>query len=268
MAEVKPAEKLPLFGVGISPTTYAEATAVIIESARSHTSFGLSALATHGLMYAVLDSEFAEVLAHLDLVTPDGQPVRWAMNILLGTGLTDRVYGPTLTALVCAEAERAQLSVYLFGSTEATCTRLTAALGEKFPKLRIAGVQPDRFREATTKEDEGDVARIIESGANIILVGRGCPRQERWVDAHLGVIPAAMLAVGAAFDYLAGTLKPPPHWMQDAGLEWMFRLYQEPQRLWRRYLWTNTYFVVRFVGAWSRKRYGELRSQLGRFQTR
>lgn len=265
MAELKLQEKLPLFGVGINPTTYDEATAAVIDAARTRTSFGVSALATHGLMYAVFDAEFAKVLARLDLVTPDGQPVRWAMNILLGAGLADRVYGPTLTAQVCAEAEREELSVYLFGSTEETCTRLAAALGAKFPRLRIAGVQPDRFREATPNEDKDDVARIVQSGANVILVGRGCPRQERWVESHLGLIPGAMLAVGAAFDYLAGTLKPPPAWMQNAGLEWIYRLYQEPRRLWRRYLWANTYFLIRFVGAWGRKRCSDLRAKFGRF---
>ncbi len=264
MTEAKLADKVPLFGIGINPTSYDEATAAVIEAAVARRSFAVSALATHGLMYGVLYPEFAEVLDRIDLVTPDGQPVRWAMNILLETRLQDRVYGPQLTEHVCAAAEREQLSVYLFGSTEETCRQLVEALGRRFPKLSVAGIQPDRFREASPEEDGGDVERIIRSGAHIVLVGRGCPRQERWVAAHRALIPAAMLAVGAAFDYLAGTLRPPPVWMQQVGLEWLYRLYQEPRRLWRRYLVTNTYFTVHFLRAWGRKGWHELRARLER----
>ena len=242
--------KVSLFGIGINATTYDEATEAIIEAAKQRRSFGVSALATHGLMHGVANPEFARLLNRLDLVTPDGQPVRWAMNALLGTKLTERVYGPTLTDRVCAAAAEEGLPLYLFGSTPETSALLVDALSRRYPPLMVAGAQPDRFREATPEEDREDVERIRSSGAQVVLVGRGCPRQERWVDAHKGEIAAPMLAVGAAFDYLAGTLRSPPAWMQGHGLEWLYRLWLEPRRLWRRYLYSNTMFLVYFAREW------------------
>jgi len=239
--------KADLFGVGISVTDYATATAAILEAAKARRSFGVTALATHGLMESVRDPELARRVNSLDLVTPDGQPVRWALNALHATGLAERVYGPDLTVEVCRAAADAGVGVYLFGSTPQTCDAMAAELRRRFPAIRIAGIQPDRFRDATPEEDAADVERMNASGAGVILVGRGCPRQERWVADHLGAVNAAMLAVGAAFDYLAGTLRCPPAWMQRHGLEWLFRLGLEPRRLARRYLVYNTRFVLRFA---------------------
>jgi N-acetylglucosaminyldiphosphoundecaprenol N-acetyl-beta-D-mannosaminyltransferase len=237
--------KADLFGVGVSVTTYEEASAVIIDAAKRKASLGVTALATHGLMMAVDDPELRGRVNQLDIVTPDGQPVRWALNSLHRAGLRDRVYGPDLARAVCAAAEREGLSVYLFGSTEQTCQAMVAELGRRYPRLQVADVQPDRFREATPEEDAGDVNRMNDSGAGVVLVGRGCPRQERWVADHLGRVHAPMLGVGAAFDYFAGNLKRPPAWMQRAGLEWLYRLAQEPRRLFRRYVVYNTKFLLR-----------------------
>ncbi len=243
-----------VFGVPVTPCTYESAVAAVIDAAKAHESFGVAALATHGLMTAVENEDFRHAIERLDLVTPDGQPVRWALNLLIDPPLAERVYGPELTEHVCDAAAREGVSVYLFGSTERTCRALERALVARYPGIDIVGVQPDRFREATREEDKADVARIVESGAGIVLVGRGCPRQERWVADHLSRVPAAMLAVGAAFDYLAGTLAAPPVWMQRAGLEWLHRLAQEPRRLWRRYLVTNSQFLVHFVPLYVRRR--------------
>jgi len=247
MSAVRP--KLPIFGVGVNPTTYDESVDAIITAAREQRSYAVTALATHGLMEAVRDHDFAGVLRQLDIVTPDGQPVRWALNRLHGASLVDRVYGPFLMLRLCAAASDQGVSVYLYGSTPHTCELLVAALKKRFPTLEIAGVFPDRFRDATASEDAEDVERIRSSGAGLVFVGRGCPRQERWVAAHRGRVPAAMIAVGAAFDYIAGTLAAPPAWMQNAGLEWLYRLRREPRRLWRRYLSTNSAFLWHFGGA-------------------
>ena len=236
--------KVPIFGIGISVTDYTEACASIIDAARARRSYAVSALATHGLTEAARDGDFGELVNSIELVTPDGQPVRWAMNILHGTALSERVYGPDLVAAVCATAALEGMSVYLFGSTADTCRAVAEELPRRYPGLRIAGVQPDRFREATAGEDAEDVERIRASGADIILVGRGCPRQERWVALHRGLVPVPMLAVGAAFDYIAGNITRPPRWMQRAGLEWLFRLVQEPRRLFRRYVVHNSLFVL------------------------
>lgn len=247
------APKVDIFGVGLSVTDYESATDEIIAAATERRSFGMTALATHGLMEAAGDPSLRRKLNELDMVAPDGQPVRWAMNALHGTGLDERVYGPDLVGHVCARAEREQVSVYLYGSTPATCDAFAAALGRHYPELVVADVQPDRFRDATPAERRADIERINSSGAGVVLVGRGCPRQERWVHDHLGEVKAAMLAVGAAFDYHAGTLRRPPRWMQRHGLEWLFRLLQEPRRLWRRYLIYNARFTLAFAGAYARR---------------
>ncbi len=251
------ANKLPVFGVGVTPTTYAEATLTIVEAASKHHSISVTALATHGLMMAVREPEFRRVVEDLDIVAPDGQPVRWALNRFHGVGLPDRVYGPQLTLELCAEAEQRGLSVFLFGSTETTVRLLERELSRRYPTLMVAGVQPDRFREATPEEDDADVARIV-------LVGRGCPRQERWVSAHRHRIPAALVAVGAAFDYIAGTLPAPPPWMQARGLEWLYRVSKEPRRLWRRYLRYNLLFTAYYLRELARRHPADGRAGVSR----
>jgi exopolysaccharide biosynthesis WecB/TagA/CpsF family protein len=138
------------------------------------------------------------------------------------------------------------LSIFFYGNTVDVLNRLSQNLKEKFPKLIIAGVMEDRFREASREEDEEDIRIIAESGARIVMVGRGCPRQEKWVASHLGVIQAPMLAVGAAFDFHAGAKPQAPRILQDYGLEWLFRLAHELRRLWRRYLILNPLFVWSF----------------------
>lgn len=245
--------KADVFGVGVSITDYDSVVAAVLDAGSRGESLGVAALATHGLMLGVEDPSFARVLSNLHIVTPDGQPVRWALNALHGAGLADRVYGPDLSGYVCAAAAREGVGVYLFGSTPETCAAMTAELQRRYPGLQIAGVQPDRFRDATPAEDLEDIERINASGAGIVLVGRGCPRQERWVADHLGKVHAAMLAVGAAFDYFAGNLRRPPRWMQRFGLEWLYRLVQEPRRLWRRYAVYNAKFLLHFVRALIRK---------------
>jgi exopolysaccharide biosynthesis WecB/TagA/CpsF family protein len=246
--------KVPLFGIGISVTDYAGACAAILDAARARRSYAVSALATHGLTEAARDAELGDLVNAIELVTPDGQPVRWAMNMLHGTALSERVYGPDLVAAVCAAAAAERMSVYLFGSTAETCRAVAEELPRRYPGLRIVGVQPDRFRDATADEDAEDVQRIRASGADIVLVGRGCPRQERWVALHRGLLPVPMLAVGAAFDYIAGNITRPPRWMQRVGLEWLFRLYQEPRRLFRRYLVHNSLFCLMLVREMLQKR--------------
>lgn len=254
LVTVMQGDKVDLFGVGISVTDYDAAVGEIMAAGRSRRSFGVSALATHGLVTAKEDPELLSLVNTIDMVTPDGQPVRWAVNLLYRAGLKDRVYGPDLTRLVCAAAAREGVGIYLFGSTPETCQTMVRRLRDTHPDIRIVGVQPDRFREATPQEDAEDVDRINASGAGIVLVGRGCPRQERWVAQHLGRVEAAMLAVGAAFDYIAGNHPVPPPWMQRVGLEWAFRLWLEPRRLFRRYLVYNTKFMALLARAWFGRR--------------
>ena len=246
--------RVDVFGVQMSVTDYADSIEQIIAAGREKRSFAMSALATHGLMEAVHNPDFLEIVNGLDLVTPDGQPVRWAMNILHDTNLEDRVYGPDLTWMVCGAAADAGIGIYLFGSTPETCEKFVAAILDKWPHAIISDVQPDRFREATPEEDAADIARINASGAGVVLVGRGCPRQERWVAAHKGHVHAAMMAVGAAFDYHAGSLRKPPAALQRVGLEWLWRMTLEPKRLFKRYAVTNSQYVVQLAKAIAAKR--------------
>jgi exopolysaccharide biosynthesis WecB/TagA/CpsF family protein len=236
--------KLDLFGVGVSPTTYAEAADAIVAAGGARRSYGMTALAVHGLIEAVRDREFrAMVNDGHDLVTPDGMPVKWALNLLHRAGLRSRVAGPEIIWHVFERAERDGVSVFLFGSTGETCSLFAAEIVRRHPNLVIAGIQPDRFRDATVEEDAADIETINSSGAGVVLVGRGCPRQERWVANHRGKVNAAMMAVGAAFDFGAGVKSRPPEFVQTVGLEWAWRLAAEPKRLWRRYLETNARFI-------------------------
>ncbi len=250
------AGKKNVLGILVDAVDYEGAEEAIIQAAHEKRPFAVSALAVHGIMTGVLDREHKYRLNRFDLITPDGQPVRWAMALTGQAQLPDRVYGPFLTLRVCARAEREGLSVYLFGATGPTLERLQAALAERFPKLRLAGRQPSRFRRASAEERAADVAGIRASGADIVLVGLGCPRQEVWAYEMRADLGRPLLAVGAAFDFLAGSLAMAPAWMQARGLEWLYRLWREPGRLWQRYLILNP----RYCWAVARQRFG-----LGKF---
>ena len=237
--------KRSVLGVLVDPTTYDEATAAVLGAARDGRSFALTALAVHGVMTGVQDRAHGARLNSFDLVTPDGQPVRWALNSLHRAGLADRVYGPTLTLRVLAGAAAEGLPVYLYGSTDETLDLLVGKLVEQLPALKIAGREPSKFRLAQPGEAEQIAERIKASGARLVLVGLGCPRQEIFAYALRPLLPMPLLAVGAAFDYHAGQLRKPPEWMQRRGLEWLWRLGLEPGRLWKRYLLLNPAYLAR-----------------------
>ncbi len=236
--------KKNIIGVLIDAVDYEAATERIIAAARSRKPLAVSALAVHGVMTGIQDSEHRGRLNRMDLVVPDGQPVRWALDLLHRTDLPDRVYGPNLTLNVCREAEQEGLSIYLYGSTEAVLTRLVESLRQQFPRLSIVGAQPSKFRRLTSAEKSEVVADIKASGAHITLVGLGCPRQEVWAYEYREALSMPILAVGAAFDFHSGMKKQAPRWMQDHGLEWVFRLVSEPRRLWRRYLLLNPWYMA------------------------
>lgn len=224
-----------------------EAAAVIVERSRQRQSFGVAALAVHGLVESLRDSVLGAKINRISMIVPDGQPVVWALNSLHNLSIPFKVPGPTLTLEVLKQADKHNLKVFLFGSTADTLAKFKLHIEETYQGLEVCGVHEDRFREATEQEDEEDTKKINESGAHIVLVGRGCPRQEHWVADHVGKIDASMMAVGAAFDYHAGKLVRAPQWMQKYGLEWFYRFLQEPRRLWKRYLVTNSIFVYRIA---------------------
>ena len=235
--------KVNLLGVQICAVDYEAAVARIIASAQLRQPLGVSALAVHGVMTGVADREHCYRLNQLELVVPDGQPVRWAMNLLHGTRLSDRVYGPNLMLKVCQAAADKELPVFLFGSDGPTLETLATQLTGNFPKLRIAGKRPSRFRRLDQQERHEFVAEIKSSGAMITMVGIGCPRQEVWAYEFKDELSMPVLAVGAAFAFHAGQLAQAPSWMQDRGLEWLYRLTREPQRLWKRYVLLNPAYL-------------------------
>jgi exopolysaccharide biosynthesis WecB/TagA/CpsF family protein len=239
--------KRNVLGVQVDAVDYSAAVDKILLAARDQRSLAVTALAVHGVMTGVQDRAHGARLNAFDLVTPDGQPVRWALNSLHHAGLTDRVYGPELTLRVLAGCAEEGLPVYFYGSTAETLERLAGKLREQFPALKIAGMEASKFRAAAPGEPEEIASRIKASGARVLMVGLGCPRQEIFVYAMRGLVDMPLLAVGAAFDYHAGQLRNPPPWMQRHGLEWLWRLGLEPGRLWKRYLLLNPAYVARFT---------------------
>jgi len=237
--------KHSVLGVLVDAVDYQAVADQVLAAAQEERPLAVTALAVHGVMTGVHDPEHAARLNAFDLVAPDGQPVRWALNLLYRTGLSDRVYGPTLTERILSSCAAHSLPVYLYGSTDTTLDRLVSALIDKYPGLEIAGAEPSKFRAARPNEPAEIADRIRTSGARVVLVGLGCPRQEVFVYALRDLVDVPLLAVGAAFDYHAGSLRRPPAWMQRYGLEWLWRLHLEPRRLWRRYLLLNPAYVGR-----------------------
>jgi exopolysaccharide biosynthesis WecB/TagA/CpsF family protein len=228
----------------VDEVDYRSATARVLDAARHNRPYGVTALAVHGVMTAAFDRSHRYRINHLDMVTPDGQPVRWALNLLHGTRLPDRVYGPTLTLDVLAAAADEGLPVYFYGSRREVLDALVAEVGRRFPNLVVAGAEPSKFRSLDAEEKREVMAQIRASGAKITLVGLGCPRQEVFAYESSRALGMPVLAVGAAFDYHSGFVSEPPSWVQSVGLQWLARLLQEPRRLWRRYLLLNPAYLA------------------------
>lgn len=235
--------KKSVLGVLVDVVDYEAAATRIIDAAVARRPMAVSALAVHGVMTGVLDKKHRYRLNHFDLVAPDGQPVRWALNLVHGASLPDRVYGPDLMLTVCREAARRGLSIYLYGSRPQVLEALSHNLRARFADLEIAGSQPSRFRRTTVEEKSIIIEGIRASGAALVFVGLGCPRQETWAYEYREPLSMPTLAVGAAFDFHAGVLAQAPPRMQRWGLEWLYRLIHEPTRLWKRYLLLNPLYV-------------------------
>lgn len=239
--------KRNVLGVRVDAVNYEAAVHKIIAAARQGKKLSVSALAVHGVMTGVLDETHRYRLNRLDLICPDGQPVRWALNFLYKLKLPDRVCGPVLMLKICERAAQEGLPIYLYGSRPEILEALIKNLCERFPKLIIAGSQPSRFRQVSTEEKQQIVEQIRQSGASMVFAGLGCPRQEVWVYEYSQDLPMPVMAVGAAFDFHAGRISQAPAFMQRWGLEWFYRLMQEPTRLWRRYVFLNPLYISLFI---------------------
>jgi exopolysaccharide biosynthesis WecB/TagA/CpsF family protein len=244
--------KHDLLGIGIDAVDYEGAVERVVTAARERRGMAVSALAVHGVMTGVLDRGHRYRLNTFELLVPDGQPVRWGLNWLHRTCLRDRVYGPNLMLHVCERAAKEGLPIYLYGATEEMLAKLRTNLLQQFPDLKIAGTQASRFRRLSAEEQAEVCANIRASGAMITFVGLGCPRQEVWAFENREALSMPLLAVGAAFAFHAGLLPQAPPALQKRGLEWAYRLVQEPVRLWKRYLLLNPLYLTLLMFQWAR----------------
>lgn len=196
----------------------------------------------HMLTLARQTSDFKRVLNNACLVVPDGMPLVWTQK-LKGYKNAERVCGPDLMLELCEQVSLNKGSIYLLGSKFHTLSLLSKKLVHLYPNLRIAGMHAPAVLPEKPTVDEELIRKINNSGANILFVGLGCPKQEYWCAAHAPQLRPIAIGVGAAFDFHAGTKKRPPTFVQGLGLEWLYRLLSEPRRLWKRYLITNTAFI-------------------------
>lgn len=241
--------KYPVLGIEISVTSVDEVCGVCrdwIASRRpSAPAVGLAVFLcnVHSIMTGVLHRRFGSTLNEADIAAPDGMPVAWALRSF-GEPVADRVYGPDLMLALCAQAARESHRIYLYGGREELLPVLSGKLRERFPGLRIAGAYSPPFRPLTAAEDAACTSAIRAADPDIVFVGIGAPKQERWIAQHRSSVPCVWAGVGAAFDFHAGRVRQAPRAMQSAGLEWLFRLCMEPLRLWKRYLLLNPLFLV------------------------
>jgi exopolysaccharide biosynthesis WecB/TagA/CpsF family protein len=247
-------DKRSILGVLVDAVEIDAATEIVLEAARDRRPMSVAAFAVHAIMTAASDPRLRAQVNRIDLVGADGQPVRWGLNLLHRTGLRERVYGPELMRRLCTAAEREGLPIYLYGSWPETIDALRVALARDFPQLLVAGAEPGRFVDLDVETQNELAGRIRSSGARLVFVGLGCPRQEQFVWAMRDLIGVPLVAVGAAFDYNAGLRREAPRWIMRAGLQWVQRLAVEPRRLWRRYVLLNPVYLLgvfaQFAGVW------------------
>ena len=232
-----------ILGTTVQPTTYRDATALILDWSARAESRSVCLANVHMVMEAYDDPAYQTAVDGADLVAPDGMPLVWILK-WMGHDVKDRVYGPTLMLWVLEVAARQGMPVGFYGASADVLDALIANMRQKFPGLCVAYSCSPPFREQTVDEDNAVVGNINASGARILFVGLGCPKQERWMHQHKGRVQAVMLGVGAAFDFHAGAIPQAPAWMQERGLEWLFRFCIEPRRLWKRYLRHNPRFAI------------------------
>lgn len=229
----------------VDATSYADAVNRVVGWAGAGESRYVCIANVHSVMESFDDRRFQRCVNAADLVTSDGMPLVWALR-RLGVPTATRVYGPDLMPAVLKAADIEGLRVGFYGGAPDTLKRLSALTDRQYPGLLGYSFSPP-FRDLSPDEDQMIVDRINASGVQILFVGLGCPKQERWMADHKHRVKAVMLGVGAAFDFLTGTKPQAPRWLQSAGMEWLFRLAVEPGRLWQRYLKHNPRFVARFA---------------------
>jgi N-acetylglucosaminyldiphosphoundecaprenol N-acetyl-beta-D-mannosaminyltransferase len=241
-------QTVSIIGLPVAATTYAGAVAWVLKHARKNDrAYAVEAANTHVAALARSDETFGATMRRFDLICPDGMPLVWALNTKLGADgrLTDRVYGPTLMLeTLKATQGHPELKHFLLGGKQRTLDELTLKFSQDFPNTVIAATHSPPFGEWPEHEFEEIVEKIRSSGANLIWVGLGCPKQEHWIARHMDHLPPGVyFGIGAAFAFHAGEIRQSPPFLQRFGLEWMYRLAMEPRRLLKRYFTYNSLFL-------------------------
>jgi len=248
----EPLQSRRILRTRVDATSYRHATGQVLDWAAAGESRYVCVATVNNLIEGCDDPGYNALMEAADLVTPDGMPLVWGLR-LLGVPGASRVYGPDLTPLVCEEAARRGVPVGFYGGQDDVLDDLEVTLTQRYPGLRIAYRWSPPFRPLTAEEEAKVTDDLVRSGARVLFVGLGTPKQERWMADHKG-LPMVMLGVGAAFDFLSGRKRQAPRALQGLGLEWLYRLVREPRRLWRRYLYRNPRFVALFAAQLLRQR--------------
>jgi N-acetylglucosaminyldiphosphoundecaprenol N-acetyl-beta-D-mannosaminyltransferase len=238
----------------VDATSYRDAADRICSWAHVGDSRYVCVATVNNVINARDDPGYRSVMRAADLVTPDGMPLVWGLR-MLGVHDASRVYGPDLTRVICARAAQENIPVGFYGGTPEVLEDLIAGLRPRAGGLRVVYRASPPFRTLSALEERAVSTDIQRSGARILFVGLGTPKQEAWMARHKGEVSAVMIGVGAAFDFLSGRKRQAPPWMQELGMEWLFRLATEPKRLWRRYLYGNPRFLALFAAQLARDRW-------------
>ena len=244
--------KLNVFSIPVSTAPYADFITEITDAAVAKRSEYVCLANVHMLVEAYRNKEFATVVRNANSVTPDGKPLCWALRVLYGIK-QDRVAGVDLTQDLLQAASQKSIRVYFYGGTQDVLWKAEEFFKTQYPALQLAGTYSPPFRALTPAEEEGVAQRINNSGAGLVFVVLGCPKQERWMASMQGKINAVCVGIGAALPVMMGIYKRAPKWVRNAGLEWAFRLTQEPKRLFKRYLVSNSVFLYLLLKACFRK---------------
>lgn len=246
-------ERVDILGVGVSSINMDDAVTTIERWIDERSRNYVCITGVHGVMESRRDPQLRRIHNEAGMVTPDGMPLVW-FSRLSGKNRTDRVYGPDLMRKMTSVSSRCGYRQFYYGGAEGVADKLKRDLVHAYPELEVVGTLCPPFRELTPAEDQAVVDAINAAQPHILWVGLSTPKQEFWMASHLGRIEVpVMVGVGAAFDFLAGTKRQAPRWMQRSGLEWLFRLCSEPRRLWRRYAYIVPGFLILAFGELMRR---------------
>jgi len=246
--------RLNVLSIPVSTGTYAEFKKNLVLAAEAKQSQYTCVANVHMLIEAYKNKRFAQVVKHAAYITPDGKPLTWALRLLHGVK-QERIAGMDLLPDLLKQAEEKNLPVFFYGGTDELLKITDTYLKKNFANLTIAGLHSPPFRQLTSLEEKRIAEKINNSGAAFVFVVLGCPKQEKWMASMLGRVNAVMIGVGGALPVMVGENRRAPRWMQNGGLEWVFRLMQEPGRLFKRYAVTNPLFLYLLTMAYLRKKF-------------